>query len=321
MAVAKKLYRSDDAVVAGVCAGLADCFDIDPAAMRILTVLMTASTFGLFALVYLSLWLILPKHVVMAPEPIPYTVYASRLKDGPPGQGPFADSSQEGKRGSSGKAPVPPVGFYAAHGPEQGAHVGEGAPSSAVRPGCFAYVAPCSKTPTADESEQASDRGLFDLARFCVWMGLCVLFVVSVVVLGVVTTDISWWRFWPVALVFAGFTLMTMPSLSFRMVRFSVGFSLFSLGGIITLMSVGLLSWETATVAFSRLWPMAFVIGGLAIIGLALREELFVLAVAICVFIACVIAATVFAVPGTLDSVAISIPFGDARIVDINPWM
>lgn len=56
-----KLYRSNDAVIAGVCAGIAEHFDIDPILVRILTVVLALSSFGLMVFVYVLLWLILPK--------------------------------------------------------------------------------------------------------------------------------------------------------------------------------------------------------------------------------------------------------------------
>ena len=57
----KKLYRSDDAVVGGVCAGLAEHFDIDPIIVRILAVVLGFSSLGIVLFVYVMLWIILPK--------------------------------------------------------------------------------------------------------------------------------------------------------------------------------------------------------------------------------------------------------------------
>ncbi len=56
-----KLYRSNDAVIAGVCAGLAEHFDIDPILVRILTAVLALSSFGFVAFAYVLLWVILPK--------------------------------------------------------------------------------------------------------------------------------------------------------------------------------------------------------------------------------------------------------------------
>ncbi len=52
--------RSRDAVLGGVCAGLADRFDLDPLVVRILAVFIVLLTFGLGAVAYLVLWVRMP---------------------------------------------------------------------------------------------------------------------------------------------------------------------------------------------------------------------------------------------------------------------
>jgi len=57
----KKLYRSQaDKIFAGVCGGLADYFDIDATIIRLLFILIIAFG-GSGFIVYLLLWLIMPK--------------------------------------------------------------------------------------------------------------------------------------------------------------------------------------------------------------------------------------------------------------------
>ena len=56
----KRLTRSDDKMIGGVCAGLAEYLDIDPTIVRIVWELMV-----LFAiLLYVILWLIMPKQQI-----------------------------------------------------------------------------------------------------------------------------------------------------------------------------------------------------------------------------------------------------------------
>ena len=57
----KKLRRSNDRMIAGVCAGLAHYFDLDPTVIRIVYVLLSIFTAFAGVLVYLILWLIMPK--------------------------------------------------------------------------------------------------------------------------------------------------------------------------------------------------------------------------------------------------------------------
>ncbi|MCA9984430.1 MAG: PspC domain-containing protein [Anaerolineales bacterium] len=57
----KRLMRSQsDRMVAGVAAGLAEYFNIDPAIVRLLFVLMTVMG-GHGLLIYLILWLVMPE--------------------------------------------------------------------------------------------------------------------------------------------------------------------------------------------------------------------------------------------------------------------
>ena len=66
-----QVFRSRDACIGGVCAGIAERFDFDPIVIRILAILLIAVTFGLGALVYIALWIRLP----VKPEPsAPYDV-------------------------------------------------------------------------------------------------------------------------------------------------------------------------------------------------------------------------------------------------------
>lgn len=57
----KRLYRNtDEKVLAGVCAGLADYFDIDPVLVRVVWVLL-AFSFGTGVLAYIICIFIIPK--------------------------------------------------------------------------------------------------------------------------------------------------------------------------------------------------------------------------------------------------------------------
>lgn len=57
----KKMYRkTDDCIIAGVCGGLADYFEIDETLVRIIFVILTIGG-GSGILLYLVLWLVIPK--------------------------------------------------------------------------------------------------------------------------------------------------------------------------------------------------------------------------------------------------------------------
>jgi len=63
----KRLYRSKDKILGGVCGGIADHLDIDPSIARILTVLAGVITsFGPIVLVYIIAWIVIPEERKMA---------------------------------------------------------------------------------------------------------------------------------------------------------------------------------------------------------------------------------------------------------------
>lgn len=62
----KRLMRSDHGMIAGVCAGIADYFGIDPTIVRVLYVLMVLFA-GFGVLLYLILWIVMPKQKSINP--------------------------------------------------------------------------------------------------------------------------------------------------------------------------------------------------------------------------------------------------------------
>ncbi|HEX7584753.1 MAG TPA: PspC domain-containing protein [Prolixibacteraceae bacterium] len=60
MTVQKRITRSKDKMIAGVCAGIGDYLDIDPTIVRIAFVLL-AFAGGAAILAYLIMWVIVPE--------------------------------------------------------------------------------------------------------------------------------------------------------------------------------------------------------------------------------------------------------------------
>ena len=58
----KKLSRSNNKMIGGVCAGIADYLGLDPTIVRIVRVLMLFFA-GFGILLYLILWIIMPKAI------------------------------------------------------------------------------------------------------------------------------------------------------------------------------------------------------------------------------------------------------------------
>lgn len=57
----KKLMRSNDRVLAGVCAGLAEYFDFDPVLVRVAYAFLTFFTAFSGVLLYFVLWIVMPE--------------------------------------------------------------------------------------------------------------------------------------------------------------------------------------------------------------------------------------------------------------------
>lgn len=57
----KKLRRSADKKIAGVCGGIAEFLDIDPTLVRVIYLLATVFTAFSGCIVYLILWAVMPE--------------------------------------------------------------------------------------------------------------------------------------------------------------------------------------------------------------------------------------------------------------------
>ena len=57
----KKLVRSRNKVVAGVCGGIADYFHLDPTLVRVIWAVLTVFSFGVMFVIYLVCWILIPR--------------------------------------------------------------------------------------------------------------------------------------------------------------------------------------------------------------------------------------------------------------------
>lgn len=57
----KRLYRSKkEQMLGGICGGLAEYIDVDPSIIRLVFVVLIVLSGGLFLLVYIAAWVIVP---------------------------------------------------------------------------------------------------------------------------------------------------------------------------------------------------------------------------------------------------------------------
>lgn len=57
----KRLTRSNNSMIAGVCGGIADYFDLDPTLVRVGYILLSLFTMFSGVIAYFILWLVIPK--------------------------------------------------------------------------------------------------------------------------------------------------------------------------------------------------------------------------------------------------------------------
>ncbi|MDR1776010.1 MAG: PspC domain-containing protein [Actinomycetes bacterium] len=63
----KKLYRNtDNRMIGGVCAGLADYFAIDPTIIRLIAAALLLCGVGSPVLVYIIMWIVIPERPTAA---------------------------------------------------------------------------------------------------------------------------------------------------------------------------------------------------------------------------------------------------------------
>jgi phage shock protein PspC (stress-responsive transcriptional regulator) len=115
--VNQRLYRSRrERVIAGVAGGVADHLNVDPAIVRVIWAVLVFTTGGVFGLIYIVMWVVVPEAPPGYEASWPAAGTAAPL---PPDQA--GAPGAPGEPPASG-APVPPAGPYAAR-PHRG---GEG---------------------------------------------------------------------------------------------------------------------------------------------------------------------------------------------------
>ena len=146
----KRLLRSRKALIGGVCAGVADYFNVDPVIVRIIMVVFTLASGGLLGIAYILLWIVLP---LEPKEEAPLDVHPQSVHSETYGTFEFGDTPRKTESGGGhGRPHPPPAGGGGGPAPHPPSPVRLGRSCAARAPGrriarlcrcacrCFSFV-------------------------------------------------------------------------------------------------------------------------------------------------------------------------------------
>ncbi len=118
----KRLLRSRKALIGGVCAGVADYFNVDPVIVRIIMVVFTLASGGLLGIAYILLWIVLP---LEPKEEAPLDVHPQSVHSETYGTFEFGGTPRKTESGAQNAPnPAQAAGWRYAHPPyASAAHV------------------------------------------------------------------------------------------------------------------------------------------------------------------------------------------------------
>lgn len=182
----KRLYRSrDERMVAGVCGGLAEYFDLDPTIVRVAAVFLAFVTSGGAGIAYLVMAVAVPERpaeggpAVAGAAPAAYVPTEEAAVMNEPD--PVPDRTAE--------APAPPVAP-----PPEAPYAPPVTPPPAQPP--YAPPAATYAPPVAPSAPRERHRGL--------WWGLALIIVGAALLLSQFVPGLDIWRLWPLVIVAIG---------------------------------------------------------------------------------------------------------------------
>ncbi len=203
-----RLYRSrDERMFAGVAGGLGERFDIDPSLVRVLWVVLTVLSGGIFLLIYIVMALVVPEATSRRDHWAGWTPSAA----GTPGAVPGWGDPGAGRSSFSAEAPGGPAG--SGSWPDPGATTDAAGASPASEPGTTPPSAPPSASAPprgwgqpswADERRQRRhERGGGGIIG-----GIILILIGGYFLLQTFVPEIHLGEFWPVILVIVGAALL-----------------------------------------------------------------------------------------------------------------
>ena len=323
----KRLYRSRDALIGGVCAGIADYFNVDPLVARILAIVFTLASGGLLAVVYGVLWIVVPKEPATF---VPFDVEPQQVRSDTYGAVEHGESQAEGSAGADRPAtPATMAGWrYSSSGYPGSGHVPPEPPAAVVQsgpvpphgaaPAPYAGYRPSTAPPAWAGYPPAQQRPVSSCegpslakVKAAVVVGSLLLFFGIGMLVSRFVVGVSWWQCWPIVLVIFGIVRMVLPNPSgWSLAGFSLGVVLFSLGSTLLPMSLDIVAWRSIGLMFGYLWPMLCIAAGFLMLGLALDSSVLKLTAALTLAAFCAAGMWLCSVPGSAGEIVLMAPFG-----------
>lgn len=246
MTETRRLYRSNNAVIAGVCSGIADYFGVSTTLIRVIAAVLLVVGLGAPTVVYLVLVLVLPK------RPTDYSSYV--------------DVDPISFKQARASAPVPPAGAQAAS-----RDAGPACPTSSSSPGAGYSAAYCTTANARAQDENPKQRRY----TFAVLCGMLLVAIGFGNLLGRFIPTIHWWTFWPLLVVALGISHLCTcaPGPGRRTpARVLDGIAIMVFGLMLLAITLGVLDWGIFRLCLD-LWPALLAIAGVAVVGVGMRSS------------------------------------------------
>lgn len=254
-----RIYRSRDALIGGVCAGIAEVYDLDAIVVRILAGFIVCLTMGLGAIAYIVLWVRMPQESA-----------SKQLYEITP------ESAESSSYGSVDCA--------------TGQSVNCTSDSS------------CGRVPTG--------------VRVGVAVALVALFFSVALNLSPMLPGTEWWQFWPAAFVMAGLCLVVIPiETKHEVVWHVAGIIIALVAAMLLPISLGILAWDTLSIALSRGWILVLAAVAMFVIGAYRTNPVLLAGAAVCAVAFCAFALTACAVSGAIEM--LTLKGFDGRSIEI----
>lgn len=270
MAESKRLYRSNDALIAGVCGGIAKYFSVSPALVRTIATVLLVIGMGAPALIYLAMVLVVPR------EPSAYADYVD--VDPLEKSGSFA---QNAPKPPESRDDVPPIS------PET-TGVTEPLVPPCPRPTDAGGAGTATDTGDASRSDQRWRPGAAYSATYStvhdslvsfvggypshslpfILIATVVIFIGAGVLMSYLLPSVSWWALWPIIIILFGCVVAFRRTEAGRLSLQHVleGVTVIVVGFYLLACTTRLVGWNI-WMALVALWPLFLIVAGIIVLG------------------------------------------------------